>query len=82
MKPADSRRLIPRLMRLDNMKTLDFSAEPLIRVLISGSRWVLKLEQLFPLAVRKSEKGAKEIFVPAERKTHIKAVKRPVGRRA
>lgn len=65
MKPADSRRLIPRSMR-DTMKTLDLSAEPPILVLISGSRWVLKLEQLFPLTVRKPEKRARGTFVPAE----------------
>lgn len=55
-------------MRLDNMMTWDLSAEPLIPVLISGSRWILKLEQLFPLKVRKAEKRAEGIFGPAERK--------------
>lgn len=52
------------------MKILVFSSESLILVLISGRRWVLKLEQLFPLKVRKAEKRAEGIFVPAERKTH------------
>lgn len=41
------------------------------------SRWLLKLEQLFPLKFRKTEKRAKRIFVPPERKAHIKVVKRP-----
>lgn len=48
------------------MKIVDFSAESLVLVLISGSRWVLKLEQLFPLKVRKAEKRAGGISVPAE----------------
>lgn len=51
------------------MKILVFS-ESLTLVLTSGSRRVLKSEQLFPLKVRKAEKRAEGIFVPAERKTH------------
>lgn len=38
------------------MKILDFSAESIILVLISRSRWVLKLEQLFPLKVRNAKR--------------------------
>lgn len=44
------------------MKILDLSTESLILALISGSRWVLKLEQLFQLKVRKAEKRAGEIL--------------------
>lgn len=54
------------------MKILDFSAESIILALISRSRWVLKLEQLFPLKVRNAEgrAGVGVEFLCLQREKH------------